>query len=220
MRVARTISLVILVVVTAGCATHHRARAGGFPEGVLAGRRSVGTVAIGNAQTANKFVKIGSAGMGRSLYGDLSQWTDAAIELLAEKLTASGMTVSNASSRKLTLAITDARMSSAGGGWGFKCAVTLSVEGANGLKATFVGERGSWKYPRVCDAGISEAVANMLRDDTVLAYLGYCPEGARCHASRGTSRRSCRHEASPQMPRVRAQEPPEALAASVLPARR
>ena len=173
MRVARTVLLAILVVASAGCATHHRAGTTGFPKGVLAGRRSVGTVAISSAQTATESVKIGSAGMGRSLHGNLSQWTDAAIELLAEKLTESGMTVSDASSRKLTLAITDARMSSAGGGWGFKCAVTLSVEGANGLQAKFVGERGSWEYIHVCDAGISEAVANMLRDETVLAYLGY-----------------------------------------------
>src|SRR5207244_6491527 len=97
------------VVASAGCAIQHHARAPAFPEGVLAGRHSAGTVAISNAQTATESVNIGSIGIYGTLNGKFSQWNDAAIELLAEKLPDWGMTVSTASSRKLTLAVTDAR---------------------------------------------------------------------------------------------------------------
>ena len=173
MRVARTVSLAMLVFASTGCAHQHHAEPTAFPDGVLVGRHSAGTVALGNAQAATQLVNIGSLGIYGSLRANFSEWTDAAIDLLAEKLTDSGMTVTPASPRKLSLAVTDARIGYTGGGWAWKCTVTLNVEGANGLKATFVGERASWKYQRVCDAGISEAVANVLRDGTVLAYLGY-----------------------------------------------
>src|SRR5207245_5287271 len=136
----------VILPAACGCATHHPARPGAFPDGVLTSRRSVGTVAITSTQPKTEWVKVGDAGMGRSLHGNLSQWTDAAIDLLTEKLTASGMTVTNASPKKLAIAVVGAQLGSAGGGWAFKCSVTLSAEGANGLKATYIGERASTRY--------------------------------------------------------------------------
>ena len=59
------------------------------------------------------------------------------------------------------------------GSFAFKCTITLTAEGADGLKATYVGERASGSFHRVCDAGISEAVANLLRDERMLSYLGF-----------------------------------------------
>lgn len=169
----KVILISMLIFATLGCATQHEASYKSFPEGVLTGAHSSETVALVNSQTDTASVEVGTAGLGRSLRGNFAQWTDAAIEVLHEKLTESGVMVSEEASKKLSLMVTDAKMSSAGGGWGFKCAVTLSVETPDGTKADFVGERGSYSYVRVCDAGISEAVANLLRDERMRKYLGY-----------------------------------------------
>ena len=178
-RIVRPRSFLILILLCAsifyvsGCATKSVARPKGFPEGVLDGKQSSEFVTLVNSQMANEFVEIGTAGMGRSLHGNLTQWTDSAIELLREKLTESGVTVTDKSSKTISLTITDAKMSTTAGGWGFKCAVTLRVEYAEVIRENFVGERGSWKYIDVCDAGIAEAVANLLRDEKMQRYLGY-----------------------------------------------
>src|SRR5439155_26780915 len=134
MRVTRTVSLAILLVTSAGCAIHQNAEPTAFPEGVLVGRHSAGTVALANAQTVTEPANIGSLGMYGTMYGNLSQWTDAAIELLTKKLKDSGMTVSTASSRKLSLAVTDARIGYTGGGFAWAGAVSLSVEGEDGVE--------------------------------------------------------------------------------------
>lgn len=172
MKALRSVLLVIQIVAFFGCSVHHYAEPTGFPEGIPAGR-STERVTIRNAQPDTKPAQVGSLGMYGTMYADFSQWTDAAIALLKEKLTDTGMTVTSAAPKTLSLAVTDAQIGYTGGGWAWKCAVTIKVEGANGLNATFVGERASWKYQRVCDAGLAEAVANVLRNEIVLAYLGY-----------------------------------------------
>ena len=171
MRTARAASLIILVGIGGGCAIRHHAVPQGFPEQVMTGRRSTETVAIASAQTNTEWVNMGSAGMYGTFYGNLSQWTDAAVALFTKEVTASGVSVSNTASKRLTLTVTGGQLIQ--GSWGWKCAVTIDVEWADGSKETFVGERGSWKYQHVCDAGLAEAVANVLRHDRVIAYLGY-----------------------------------------------
>jgi hypothetical protein len=171
-RVALALFFVSAIVACSGAPIHVQARPGGFPDEVLAGRRSAGSVAIANVQNAG-VASVGSTDTGRPLTGDLSQWTNVAVQVLAEELTASGMVVTDASARSLRLAVTNAEVGVTGGGFAFKCRVTLRVESGDGVHSAFVGERASWSYLKVCDAGISEAVANMLRDETVLAYLGY-----------------------------------------------
>ena len=166
-------AMAVALVSCGGAPVQLEARPGSFPKEVLAGRRSAGSVALVNAQATNLPVSVGATDTGRPLMGNLSQWTDVAIQVLAEKLKDSGMAVTDTSSRRLRLAITKADVGVTGGGFASKCAVTIHVESSDGLNATFVGERASMLYKRVCDAGIAEAVGNMLRDERVLGYLGF-----------------------------------------------
>jgi hypothetical protein len=169
----RLISLAMLLATASACAIHHKVDPMALPEGLLAGRHGTGSVALANAQTSTTPLKVGSLGMYGTMYANLPQWTDTAVEVLSRKLGESGLTVSSTSSRKLALAVTDAEIGYTGGGFAWKCAVTLSIDTQDGLQAKFVGERAWWKYQQVCDRALSEAVAQILRDDRVLAWLGY-----------------------------------------------
>jgi hypothetical protein len=171
MKTAGKLSLAFLIMGFAGCAYHQVAEPLPLAPALLAGVRGGGNITFVNAQPSTEDVEVGLAGLGRSLHGNLHQWTEAAINLIQAALTTPPDSAGSSPARVVVLSITRAELSSAGGGWGFKCKVHLDISIDNNQALAFEGERGSWRFPRVCDAAITEAVSNMLKNDTVRNYL-------------------------------------------------
>lgn len=172
MKMVFGISLVLVVVMGfAGCAHYDVAKAPALRSDVITNVHYGAHVTFVNAQPSKEDVEVGTAGLGRSLHGNLNQWTGAAISLLQKSLPAPSNSASNQPARSLALSITHAEMSEAAGGWGFKCHVHLDVKMDDGHTLDFVGTGGSWKYLRVCDDAITDAVTYMLKDETVREYL-------------------------------------------------
>jgi len=118
----------MLLLGISGCASTYVPRPSSINPNIIPEIRRGQTLTLINAQTSSEIIDIGSAGMGRSLRGNLQQWTDKAIVITTKTLAKKGVTVTGDSPKVLKLAVTQAHFESAGGGWGFRCTVKLNVE--------------------------------------------------------------------------------------------
>ena len=162
--------LLVLLMGILGCATTYVPRPYSINPNIIPENGTNQSLTLLNAQISSEIIDIGSAGMGRSLEGNLRQWTDKAIDLTKDLLIKRGFTVSRESQKILKLAITQANFESAAGGWGFICTVNLTVDTGNKQHFEFVGQKVDWKYVRSCDKAFTDAVSGMLADNTIQSY--------------------------------------------------
>lgn len=111
--------------------------------------------------------------------GDLSEWTDQAIGLLAYEFGLRNVKVSKDAAKTLSLAVTDGKLIRAAGGiGGVRCIITLKVTAGNGYSKEFVGENiNRWspfgeqaRYHAGANA-LTEAVIALLNDKEIIRYL-------------------------------------------------
>lgn len=166
-------SLIIFTLFAAivGCASTYVPKPGSIDPGWISEIRGHTAVTLINAQPSSDIIQIGSAGMGRSLEGDLQQWTDKAIELTSKIFKKKGVGVVDDSPKVLKLSVTGAHFVSAAGGWGFECTVNLRVETGEHKGFDFVGQRKDWKYVGSCNKAFTEVVSAMLSDASIQRYI-------------------------------------------------
>ena len=161
----------MLIFTIVGCASTYVPKPGSIEPDIMPDAGTNTTVTLVNAQPSSQIIQIGSAGLGRSLDGNLQQWTDKAIALTAKTLNKKGFRVIGDSAKVLKLAITHARFDSAAGGWGFQCTVHLNVETGDRHRIEFVGQRKDWKYVGSCNKAFTEAISVMLSDENIQTYI-------------------------------------------------
>ena len=167
-KVAFTLMLASSVL---GCSSYRSAQPNSLDADLFDGIREGRSLTLVNAQPSTRIVEVGSAGLGRSIDANYNQWTAAAIDVLKSALNKRGIETTGGSDKSLELSLDRATLISTGGGFGFKCSVHLNAQTSGGYTTEFLGERGSWKFVKACDAAITEAVAVMLKDERIKSFL-------------------------------------------------
>ena len=167
--VKSAVLLLTAAVVSTGCTFHLVAEPARLDSARLSRFQGNPGVALLNAQSSTEMVEIGSAGMGRTLEGNLHQWTEATLGLLRAELAREGVAVSDASPKTLKIAISGASLTT--GGWGFRCKVQMAVTLGDGHTETVEGSRGGGNFHTVCNNSITDAAFNMITNQTVRDYI-------------------------------------------------
>ena len=159
--------LVLLMILFgfAGCTGRLVVKQYPMEEGMVpnfVGRQPVNVI---NAQDSAEEVLISQIGVHKYLV-DLQKVTDTAIKVLESELHERNIVTTIEAEKKIELAITDVDLGFA------RCILYLKVETGDGYTRVFTGYNNSpWKINRACGGAVTRAVAAMLNDDTILAYL-------------------------------------------------
>ena len=162
-------SIFVTLLFLGGCSLeiHHTPNSSTYELDTIPEFSSVKTITLGNNQASN-VVLIRTIG-GHKHYGDLQIWTDTAIEITQRELTKRGMNVVTDSPKTLGLSIETVEVNP--GFWVVRCDITLKVETSEGYVYTYMGDGTSQYMHRTFDGAIMRAVAEMLRDNNIVAYL-------------------------------------------------
>ncbi len=131
------------------------------------------TVSLTNGQHSDEEVEIGKNGR-ITWNGNLSLWTDAAINQAERRLRAANVVLDENSQKTLKLAITEAELTY---GWVMtRCIVNLEVETGNGDVYNFKGDQrstsGIFYLPKITmDGAVSRAAVTMVNNPEILRYL-------------------------------------------------
>ena len=107
---------------------------------------------------------------GHKFFGNLQGWTATAIAITQRELTTRGMNVTENASKSLKLSIESVKGTF--GVWLIRCETTLKVETTDVYIKTYVGDNSSpATLYRAADGAVMRAVAEMLRDEKIIAYL-------------------------------------------------
>jgi len=127
------------------------------------GRQPVNII---NAQDSAEEVLIGQVLVAHKYLANLQKWTDTAVKVLRSELHERNIETSIEAEKKIKLAIIDVDLGFSG------CTLNLKVETDDGYTRVFTGDNNSpWTPDRACGGAVLRAVAAMLNDDTILAYL-------------------------------------------------
>jgi hypothetical protein len=100
----------------------------------------------------------------------MQKWTDTAAGLLKSELEKRGFDVTQGSPKEIKLTVLRANLY-----WGFaaiRCILFLKVETSDGYTHEYEGNNASgWTLYRACDGAVTRAIAAMLEDKVILAYL-------------------------------------------------
>ncbi len=128
-----------------------------------------GAVTVLNGYTGPKVLLIGAQGA-HSWKGDMQKWTGTAVGLLKSELQKRGFDITQGAPKELKLVVTRANLY-----WGFaaiRCILFLEVETSDGYTNEYEGNNASgWTLDRACDGAVTRAIAAMLKDEKILAYL-------------------------------------------------
>jgi len=105
-------------------------------------------------------------------YANRREWTDVAIHIAARELTRRGMELNDKSSRTLKLSIESVVTET--GTAKVETRIEMKMETGSGYSATYVGRNNSVLvsvYERQVSGALMRAVAEMLKDPQVVAYL-------------------------------------------------
>jgi hypothetical protein len=164
----KLLALVLILFAFVGCT--HRLVIKQYPmkEGMVPNFAGLQPVNIINAQDSAEEVLIGQILVVHKYLANLQEWTDTAVKVLKSELHERNIATNIEAQKKIKLAITDVELSFAG------CTLNLKVETGDGYTRMFTGDNNSpWKINRACGGAVTRAVAAMLNDDTILAYLKY-----------------------------------------------
>ena len=138
-------------------------------EGMVPNFAGLQPVNVINAQDATDEILIGEDIRGVKYLANLQKWTDIAINILKTELHKRNIVTTTEAEKKIKLAITMAKFDVR---WAVKCTVDLKVETGDGYSMVFTREnRSASSYQKTCGRAVLWAVAAMLNDDTILAYL-------------------------------------------------
>ena len=168
LKMSTIVTLIAVLIGFSGCAQHlvidqYPMKPGMVPE--FSGDQPVELV---NAQDNKENVNAGSASMVKYT-ANRHQVTDTAIQVLATELEKRNISISNDADKQLRLAIHDVSIVYPFAH--FRCVLHLKAETGNGYIGDFEGNNVAGQPERACGGAVLRAVAAMLNDDTILAYL-------------------------------------------------
>jgi len=122
-----------------------------------------GAIGIVNAQPDTTKIEISQPGTGYTVYGNLHDWTDKAVESLARTLKKKNVTVSPSAPNTIKIAVTEAVLCSAGSGWSFRCNIVFTVDTGECKPFTLRAEDKSWKWYNACNGAMEKLVTVVRR---------------------------------------------------------
>lgn len=165
----RRFAAATLLLLLAGCAHHYTPRTSTYPFPGIEEFSSSQAVALVNTQTATAPVLYGDAGFGREWYGNLQEWTEVAIALTNRELSKRGMSIGTEAKKSLKLSVVSIKATT--GGWGFHGYASLKAITGDGYERVFQGDSPAGLITRSADGAVMQAVAAMLSDKQIRAYL-------------------------------------------------
>jgi hypothetical protein len=138
----------------------------------VASAAPAGSISLVNSQPAMDKVEISQHGTGYTVYAVPHEWTEDAIRSLTATLKKKGVVVVAGAQKSLKISLTKITLSSAGGGWAFRCTIVFTIDTGDGQPFTLGADDTSWKWPNACDAAMKKLVVVALNDDRVLKFLG------------------------------------------------
>ncbi|MEA2069460.1 MAG: hypothetical protein U9P12_09695 [Verrucomicrobiota bacterium] len=109
--------------------------------------------------------------IGWTVYGDLHDYTDSAVEATIDILKKQGIKIGDGG-KVLDLCVTDAL--SEQGAWKFRATVTMTVKTGSGLSKKYIGEKGhgnGYSTSSAMEMAMGQCVMKMLNDEEIIAYL-------------------------------------------------
>lgn len=168
-KISKIVTVITILIGFVGCAQHlvieqYPMKPGMVPE--FSGNQPVALV---NAQANTDNVNAGSASMVKYT-ANTHQVTETAIQVLETELEKRNIDTSEDADKQLRLAVQDATIVY---GFGtYRCILHLKAETGDGYNGNFEGNNVSPHNPeRACGGSVLRAVAAMLNDDKILAYL-------------------------------------------------
>jgi hypothetical protein len=161
--------ILLVLLVTVGCTHHYVPNASTFRLDDIGEFSSAKSIWLENAQTGSEDVLF-ATNMGHKFYGSLKEWTETAMDITERELTKREMLVTASASKKLKLSVNSIK-----GTFGFavvRVETTLKAETSDGYVNTYIGDnRSPATIYRAADGAVMRAVAEMLRDGNIVAFL-------------------------------------------------
>ena len=165
----RTFILITTLMMFGGCSHYYVPDASTFKLDAIKEFSSSNSISILNAQTSTKNVLL-ATNMGHRFYGNLQSWTETAITITQRELINRGMKIEKDVPKILNLSIESAEGTF--GAWVLRFEITLKVETGDGYVQTYLGDnRSPATLFRAADGAVMRAVAEMLKDEHIIAYL-------------------------------------------------
>jgi hypothetical protein len=170
LKMSRIVALITILIAFSGCAQHLVIDQYPMKPGMVPEFRGGQPVALVNAQANTENVNAGSASMVKYT-ANTHQVTDTAIQVLETELEKRNINTSEDADKQLRLAIQDVSIVYR---FRYRCIMHLKAETGDGCIREFEGNNVSWENAwRACGGAVLRAVAAMLNDDAILAYLRY-----------------------------------------------
>jgi len=168
-KMSRIVTVITILIGFSGCAQHLVIDQYPMKPGMVPEFRGSQPVALVNAQANKENMKAGSASMVKYT-ANAHQVTDTAIQVLEAELEKRNIDTSEDADKQLRLAVYDLHIVY---GFGtYRCILLLKAKTGDGYNGSFEGNNVSPHNPeRSCGGSVLSAVAAMLNDDTILAYL-------------------------------------------------
>ncbi|MCP4667572.1 MAG: hypothetical protein GY849_14540 [Deltaproteobacteria bacterium] len=161
--------LLVLLAVFTGCTHYYVPRQYPLKPEMIPEFSGKGAVTVVNGYAGPKVMVLAAQG-GDTWKGDMQKWTDTAVGLLTSELQKRGFHVTQGAPKELKLVVTHANMY-----WGFasyRCILYLRVETGHGYTHEYEGNNASgWTVYRASDGAVTRAIAAMLKDEKIRAYL-------------------------------------------------
>lgn len=169
LRQYRIVALLVLSAFFMGCTHYYAPKQYPINRQMIPEFSGSGAVTVVNGYAAPKVLLIGAQGA-HTWKGDMQKWTDTAVGLLKSELEKRGFDVTQGAPKELRLVVTRANLY-----WGFaaiRCILFLEVKASDGYANEYEGNNASgWTLYRACDGAVTRAIAAMLKDEKILAYL-------------------------------------------------
>lgn len=170
MRTFRHYPLMIVVLLfLVGCTLHYVPKSSTFKLDSIIEFSSKNTITLVNSQTSLDDVLFVAA-IGHKFFGNLQGWTDVVIEITRRELTTRGMNVIEDAPKSLKFSVETIKGTI--GLHNYSCKITLKVKTSDGYIKIYSGNnRSPADLKRAADGAVMRAVAEMLKDDKIIAYL-------------------------------------------------
>ena len=160
----------LVMLFALGACTHHYApNASTFKFDPITEFSTNNFVSLVNSHTSADDV-LYLAFAGHKHYGNYQQWTDTASEIARRELSKRGMTIVDSTQKSVNMSVETVNITV--GMWAARCELTLKVATGEGYAKTYLGDnRSPATVNRAIDGAVMRAVAEMLRDQEIIAYL-------------------------------------------------
>lgn len=175
-KLIRTISMIsvyAVLFVMIGCASHYVPNIDSIEISDFPNVDSNQNLSIINDQTNSEEINFGNYGLGK-VVGDLKTWTGSAVETAKKSLENEGVIISESASKKIKLAVTSVKVTTAGVAMVAslaRCQISLKAETGDDYSKVYEGTNKALNPPWACNAAMESVVSDLLNDKAILGYF-------------------------------------------------